>query len=326
MRQKIYNQKERFINISDNVGLHIFKNEVGYADGIYNVTDKQLELVYALVNPTDLAATNSKILPLDGVEYTILKLNNLEDAMDNGTKLIAAWTEALMKSTATGLKHNIIVPPATYHSNLDFIFSGNNVNIISLTGEADIKFTRNVTIDSFNGLFKGLNTYESNKYIRLDDLCTIDTTFINCKGGAESFQTYSGNSSCTFKNCYAGNNSYGYNDSSGYYEDCIGENDCFGSAETSTPHYSSGTYIRCKGNSYCFGNSSTGIYIDCEALEYSFGLVQCDGTYTRCSAGYSFGAMGGAGQLGSAYYCISAYPGSFNIAKKLYCIRDGAAI
>lgn len=165
----------------------------------------------------------------------------------------------------------IVVGSGTYSFtlNVDTQF----IDIISLTGECDIKLT-------------GINVSVNDVYLRGIDVGVDPFTLssnspllvaVKCKGGDNSFgsNNYDFPISGTFIDCSAGVYSFGTN----YYE----------------ANGSSGTFIRCTAQGYSFGRDiATGLFIDCKSGDNSFGggayRGDATGTFIRCTAGNdSFG-------------------------------------
>jgi hypothetical protein len=188
---------------------------------------------------------------------------------------------------------SVIVATGRYSFDLDFVVDSEYVSIVSLTGNTDVLFTGNGTINVIgNGAkVKGINLQDKPFKIATNlNLIVVE----NCEVGRYSF---GGNDiqnpiniSGTFKNCKAQSESFGlYGDASGVFENCIADYGSFGNLGTA-----SGTFINCKGGSECFGYNgiASGVFTNCVGSDYSFGgLGNASGIFTNCVGGNnSFGS------------------------------------
>ena len=82
MRRKLYNQRERHIYLSDNEGLHLFKDEPNKVDGIYMVTTEGDELITAINDSPNQNGTNYVMVYGTGTPT------------ENGAELLAAYEAA----------------------------------------------------------------------------------------------------------------------------------------------------------------------------------------------------------------------------------------
>lgn len=326
MRQKIYNQKERFINISDNVGLHIFKDEVGYVDGIYNVTDKQVELVYEFVRAKDFYET------LNGTNY--LMVYGVGTPEENAAELQAAYNEAKkmprhLRTFSSGdsieiykgqtfvnssipITHVMVAnsnysgaialaPIGTFsridsQSGLDAALA-RRVSVIVAPGEYNFGASNSFTLNTARIDIKSL----TGKKDVLINSVSVSSDYVYVSGvncGTGRFLVSDALPNIIIENCEGGIGSFGgeqYNgvDTSGTFIDCIGGDYSFGSYGTA-----SGKFTRCIGGDYSFGTEGTltGYFEDCESGDYSFGengLINSNATFIRCKGGIeSFGKSG----------------------------------
>lgn len=326
MRQKIYNQKERFINIGDNVGLHIFKDEVGYVDGIYNVTNKQAELVYQFVSPKDFyeILNGTNYLMVYGVGTPTENAVELQAAYDEAKKMprhigtfspgdsIEIYKGQTFVNSAIPITH-VMVANSNYSGAISLApigtFSGSysqsaldaalarRVSVIVAPGEYDFGTSNSFTLNTARIDVKSLTGRKDvliNSVLVSSDYVYVSG--INC--GTGRFIVSDALSNIIIENCEGGDNSFGgeqYNgiNASGTFIDCIGGDYSFGSYGTA-----SGKFIRCIGGDYSFGTEGvlTGYFEDCKGKDYSFGtnsLINLNATFIRCKGDLeSFGTGG----------------------------------
>jgi hypothetical protein len=130
---------------------------------------------------------------------------------------------------------------------------------------------------------------------------TLAGTFINCKGGSNSFAGSSGGAqtaSGTFINCEAGANSFGGgftgNVSSGIFVNCtVGNNQGFSTSGTA-----SGTFTDCEGGGNAFGGTP-------------FPASTASGTFTNCIGGSNAFGGGGSGTATGKFYQCRLTSGTF---------------
>ena len=263
-------------------------------------------------------------------------------------------TLEILVSTITYNVINVIVAPGKYSFTSDFLVDTEYVNIVSLTGNADVLFTGEGTINvtASDILLKGINVQDKPFTIATNlDLLVVE----DCVGGQYSFggdgETNPINVSGTFKNCITGDYSFGYKgvatgifenciagiwsfgadgQATGTFINCVGSGDSFGRSG-----YASGTFINCKARdtSFSFMGNAIGVFDNCVAGASSFGAGDssvpgqsvASGTFTNCvSDGYSFGSY----QIASGVFtnCIGgeysfAGPFSGTLSGKLYYCR-----
>lgn len=203
-------------------------------------------------------------------------------AIDNGIELQEAYNLAkqIVGLSATN-RYKIIVGTGKYEIPGQFVINTQYIDIVSLTGDADVEFANGIDVTANNVYLKGLKTPLSFKLGDNLNLLVCE----NCEGGSQSFCGYIsanpyGIASGTFINCYALDNSFG-----SYIN---------GSA--------AGKFINCKAGVESFCNPS-GILTNCEAKSSGF-LGYASGTITSCVAGqYSYGNSYPGGLTGKLFYC-----------------------
>ncbi|MFT3753680.1 MAG: hypothetical protein QM800_12680 [Paludibacter sp.] len=268
-------------------------------------------------------------------------------------------TEIQAKST----KITVIVAPGEYKFNINnsFTVDTNCVDIVSLTGNRDIKIN-GLKVSTANVLLKGFDAGEQK--IQIINALDLTTVFDNCIGGVESFSvmddnlggtfincecTASGfnafnsfiNEAARFINCKSVYNSFGYNALAvyGYFENCEAGDNSFASYLNSGLGLVHATFKNCKGGNYCFGSSAkigaNAIFDNCHTGDYGFG--SCDGEYSsellggsfsHCSckeAGFGVNAISNYGRF---FYCKSNYGDiSSQMAvgdRVIFCIENDA--
>lgn len=136
-------------------------------------------------------------------------------------------------------------------------------------------------------------------------------TYINCNGVVEYPATdilgdwfgASGTASGTFIDC----NAAGTNSFAGGSGTCV----------------ASGTFINCSGDNSCFGKTSSGVFENCKAKNYSFGNTTASGTFTSCVG--TIGGFGGS-LTGKLFFCrltAGLFPTVTGAGRTYYCI-DGS--
>ena len=192
-------------------------------------------------------------------------------------------TEAEAKSVRT----TVIVAPGDYTFETPFQVDAEGIDIVSLTGNADILLS-GINVTANDVYLKGLNcgTNAFNIDNNLDKLkCE------NCIGGDYSFGTDSNFCAGTFIKCVAGNNSFGGSEfSAGHvisgstFINCIGGTGCFGG----NGGYFIGEAINCIGGSDSFGGGDgelSGIVKYCQLTSGTFPTVSGNGHVLYCING-----------------------------------------
>jgi hypothetical protein len=244
-------------------------------------------------------------------------------------------TLEILINTSTYNLVTVVVAPGKYSFASDFIVDAEYVNITSLTGNRDILFTGNGTIEvDVNGiLVKGIDTLDKQFIVGLE---LQNTIFENCGGGQKSFSkrdTYSylgGTIDGTYINCSSKSGGFGeYSFAAGTYKNCVAESGqafgCYGGAI--------GTFIDCSvpdnAQAFGLGGTASGIFENCKAGAESFGGYSgSTGTFRNCVGSYgSFGGQNNGTVIngGRLYYCTmtqGTFPPVSNGGRTYYCI-DG---
>ena len=219
-----------------------------------------------------------------GTEYTTLEI------------LVSAFTYNLV---------TVVVAPGKYSFDTDFLVDTEYVSITSLTGNADVLFTGNGTINvtANDILLKGIDTQDKPFTIATNlDLLKVES----CIGGFYSFVTL-GVASGTFTNCVGGEESFGsYGTASGTFRNCIGNNACFGAGGTA-----SGIFTNCEtifnSSGFANGGTASGTFLNCRAGAFGFGAGgTASGIFKNCISGdksFGDGYEGARILSGKLYYC-----------------------
>ncbi len=259
-----------------------------------------------------LVVQNKTVRSLIGTNYIFV--NGKGNPTENATELQEAYDTAKTKSPSASNKITVVIAPGKYDFGATaFIHDTEYIDIVSLTGEADVYLSstqdgveswhpkRGITVTADNSLVKGINC---------GSLCFVisnlpNSVCVNCKGGNQSFGGTA--ASGTFNNCTGGNDSFGaHGDASGTFNYCTGGQFSFGGAGSA-----SGTFNNCTGGNDSFGgggmSDASGTFNNCTGDDYSFGGAgSALGTFNNCTGGdYSFGGDGGA--PGTFINCIGAY-------------------
>ena len=237
--------------------------------------------------------------------------------VDDNYPIGAGYTTLeILVSTITYNLVTVVVAPGKYSFDTDFLVNKDHINIVSLTGNADVLFTGDGTIDvTVDGIFlKGIDVQDKPFTIATDlDLLRVENcigsdysfggdgeivsgTFTDCIAGGNSFGG-SGNASGTFTDCIAGGGSFGGSGNvsgtaSGTFNNCIGGDYSFGRVAAS------GTFNNCQGGGNSFGNFgiASGTFNNCIGISDSFGSYgTASGTFTDCIG--DFKAFGGGGGI-----------------------------
>lgn len=202
---------------------------------------------------------------------------------------------AIQKPVVSQVKMTLIVAPGEYNFQQEtFVIDHNLVNVVSLTGNADVKLSINqVLITADNILVKGLDVLAGAFKIggSLNNLVVE-----KCKGGYESFNLIVVNSyqqlSSTFTDCVGLDSSFGGASPSSYITGTF--NNCVGTTGAFSPFqgYLNGTFNNCKGTSNAFSPAQGGAYgtfNNCIGMDYSFAGYNSTigGTYNNCVSTYS---------------------------------------
>lgn len=221
---------------------------------------------------------------LEGTQYVFVKADSTDT--ENADELLDFYATAQEMSPSITNRITIVAAPGKYNFPSNFEMNTDYIDLVSLDGNRSIVFNGAGTLFiSTNDTFvKGVDVLTKQFISGTESFA--DITIENCKGGNGSFNT-----SGTYIDCEAGDNSFGYNaTASGRYTNCKAGNNSFGVA-FDTFVQASGTFTNCIAgdNSFGVGVNNTG---------------QASGTFTNCrGGGNSFGG-GAKGILsGKLYYC-----------------------
>jgi hypothetical protein len=285
---------------------------------------------------------------LEGTNYVYVAGNGTSE--ENGEELKVAYDLAKTMLPSATNRITVIVAPGNYKFLTKFVMDTEFIDLVSLTGNADVIFDLNVEdpfefdddtydvltisecllIDVDNVYVKGIkgkfylspnfNNYwgEGEDYI-LPIQVSNDLNIIveNCVGGPFSFGgdfTFGLNSiivSGTFINCQGNESSFGsHGIASGIFTNCKGSYLSFGGG-----NIASGIFTDCVSSSDgSFGGYgiANGTFINCQGNESSFGSNNtASGIFTNCTGNsMSFGGNGGIAS-GTFNNCQSLGYGSF---------------
>jgi hypothetical protein len=240
---------------------------------------------------------NGIVIPggIEGSSYIYVKGDS--DPVSNVIELINAYNTAKSatpygNALSDSNRFTVIVGAGTYttHNHTPITFDTSFVNVVSLTGNADVLITWGLSIESpehcdFVGLNCGNQAFTIVNGIQVNYL-----KFTNCKGGDKSFgSSISGTvveiNNSYFLNCSTidsgnGDNSFGGAITGNTYENCKSGTYSFGCMQDSGNDYSieNNTFINCTANGYSFlyytNNGSIYInyntFINCTSTTSSF--------------------------------------------------------
>jgi hypothetical protein len=270
---------------------------------------------------TEISNSGASATPFEGTNWSFVYGNGSHTA--NATQLQTAYTSAKTKTpngsplSATN-RFTIIVGSGYYSFSSNFVMDAQYIDIVSLTGNADVIFSGLGTLSvTANDVFiKGIDVTTKNLTLATnlgsfvaENCIGGDNSFggglasaglfTNCTGGESAFGGgATGVASGTFVNCTGGAKSFGGfgGEANGTFTNCVGGQYAFGGGGGN----SIGTFINCTGASYSFGGggggTASGTFTNCNGLVESFGggsLGLCSGTFTRCIGTTS--AFGGDG-------------------------------
>lgn len=283
---------------------------------------------------------------LAGTQYLYVAGNGTPT--ENGDELKAAYTLAQTMSPTSTNRVTVIVAPGKYFAfNHQFEFSTDYIDVVSLTGEADV-FLSGISVGgicyikgmnttqavSLGGTQPGFNLTSSPSAQKIENCVggdysfgaggNVHGTFINCIGGDYSF-----GSNIKFSTFPAGITDLGLGDISGIFIDCFGGIGSFG-AYFFQGNNITGTFTNCTstagisfgGSQYGAGNIIiSGLFNNCKSGASGFGFSSncvLAGTFINCQASdYSFGFFSGADASGIFTYCsagIQSFGGLGGIA------------
>ena len=259
-----------------------------------------------------------------------------DDALVYGAQGFETITEAEARATRT----TIIMAPGIYKfgtasigATAKLIHDTTGIDIVSLTGDRDV-FVDGIGVTAQNTYLKGItcNISSSGTQYPFGISTGLDKLICeNCEGGSFSFGFDAVNEMLvpgTFINCKGGSNSFASGGSAlGLFIDCEAGDNSFAANGGA-----SGEFINCKAGGGSFGsnNSAHGIFTNCVGGNASFGGGTgsiAGGVFTNCIGGNgSFGSVGFTS--GSHFYYCQGGPGS-NISGGqvvLYCSVNNSPI
>jgi hypothetical protein len=230
------------------------------------------------------------LFDLDGSSYIYVKGDS--DKVSNAVELINAYNIA-KTSTPYGMplsdvnRFTVIVGAGTYTTYTGGLitFDTSFVNVVSLTGNADVLITWGLSIESPESCdFVGLNC-GNQPFTLVDNIPFISLKFTNCKGGDQSFGSsvsgyYVEISNSYFLNCStidsgSGDNSFGGAIIGNTYENCKSGAYSFGCMQDTGTNFNieNNTFINCTANGYSF-------------LYYTFGgeIYITSNTFINCTS------------------------------------------
>lgn len=255
--------------------------------------------------------SGSTPITFEGTNWNFVYGNGSHTA--NATQLQSAFTSAKTKTpngsplSATN-RFTIIVGSGYYQFATNFLVDANFIDIVSLTGNADVIFSGagTIVVSTTNTFLKGIDV--TTKNFTLTNSTPLNNTIIceNCKGGDGSFGENI-DISGTFINCVGGQYSFGGNtlgSASGVFTNCTGGTASFGGFGG----IASGTFNNCVGGQYSFGGgggTADGIFTNCIGTNFSFGTSgSASGVFKNCKGiNESFGGGSGGTSDGTFINC-----------------------
>jgi hypothetical protein len=255
---------------------------------------------------------------LEGTQYTYVYGNGTPT--ENATELQNAYTAAkAISGLSVTNRFKIIVGTGKYELSGQFDIDTQYIDIVSLTGDADVEFTNGINVTANDVFLKGLKTtlpfeLATNLNLLVCENCKggdlsfgsgfgseLSGTFTNCVGGDGSFSLF-GNCSGIFTNCIGGVLSFSgmAGNASGVFINCVGGDGSFGANEIA-----SGTFTNCVGgySSFGSGGAASGTFTNCVGREDSFGggsSITGKLFYCRLTSGTFISVSSG----GRTYYCV----------------------
>jgi hypothetical protein len=294
-----------------------------------------------IINNVSYVINVTNISPSFGLEFT-------------GLPSGLSFTSISLVKTVV-VKMTLILAPGEYDLNgQQLVVNDNLVNIISLTGNADVKligvssFVAAMRIIANNILVKGIEAVGS--YILIGDglnnlvvenckggaysftswypNSNISGTFNNCIGGSDSFASYGGNLSGTFNNCIGGSNSFSpmQGQLSGTFNNCKGDNSSFSPMQGNI----FGTFNNCTGGSNSFtGSGLYGTFENCKAEVASFTANSIFAVFNNCEAtsnsftGFNFNSE--LNNCKAGFNSFNCYPGENLSGTFTDCVAGGVS-
>jgi hypothetical protein len=254
---------------------------------LFHWTDGKMVEIFRSFSKTQLS--------IGGTLYSYVAGNGTPT--QNATELQNAYNAA---KTIVGLSNTnrfkIIVGTGKYQLPAQFLVDTQFIDIVSLTGDADVELLNGINVTANDVFLKGLVSGLKSVLQSFQIASNLNLLICeNCIGGRDSFGGF-GTASGTFTNCTGGNYSFGGGGTaSGTFTNCTGGNYSFGGFSTA-----SGTFTNCTGGDYSFGSfggTASGTFTNCTGGNSSFGGYQgtASGTFTNCTGGnFSFGGFGTA--------------------------------
>jgi len=247
-----------------------------------NGNDKRIVLINASSDVKVISYT-----PIAGTNY--INVYGTGTPAANAAELQAVYDLAQTltpngAALSTSNRIKIVVSPGTYTFTTPFVVDAEFIDIVSLTGDADVMLD-GINVTANDVYLKGLNT-GAEAFTIATNLSSLICE--NCIGGDSSFG-YGVIVSGTFTNCTGGINSFGYaNVASGVFTNCTGGDGSFGGDTGDITGVASGTFTNCIGGMASFGGYSS----------------VASGTFTNCIGGqYSFASDTGGTLTGKLYWC-----------------------
>ena len=263
-------------------------------------------------SPQKLVATEQ----LRGQNYIVVYGKN-QTPQQNGFELISKYNFAKVvnpygQPKSDTNRFTIFVAPGQYEFSVtDLDLDTPYIDIVSLSGEADVFITSNVSGIPFTVLtsdikLKGFNLGTQAIFINSS---YGNNYFENIIGGESNFSNdfSNGDIAGNFKNCIGGNYSFGdsdYNQTvySSTFENCTAGDWSFGYSV-----YNS-NFKNCTAGSYSFSRTNgttqilNSVFNNCTALEGSFGNYIENSTFLNCKADYnSFGMTSDINMVSEIY-------------------------
>jgi hypothetical protein len=288
-----------------------------YSYAVSSVVENAGVYTVLFTNPSNLYefsfGTNNVII--NNIPYTIIvtAISSSFGMQFTGLPSGVSFT-SIAKVVTENVKVSLVLAPGQYDfQQQNFVIDDSLVNVVSLTGNADvILLTNQMIITANNILVKGIDVFEGTIKIgsSLNQLVVE-----KCKGGLYSFSTinFYENLSSTFNDCVGGFSSFGNTgmNMSGTFNNCIGGNSSFSPFQGSL----NGTFNNCIGGDSSFAPSQgslSGVFNNCVAKSSSFGTVSGNtflgGTFNNCVAMFnSFISSGNYGLFNNCQAQNSSY-------------------
>lgn len=273
---------------------------------------------------TENKKINTAFLPnspsLEGTNYVFVQGNGTP--LENGTELLAAYNAAKTMSPSSSNRITVIVAPGEYKLVDTFVMDTEFVDLVSLTGNADVVLDKSLPSSYNNDPFQfTLSPYD---IVDISPCIIVLNNNIFIKGvsskryDSANWDLFEGNGELYLLPIIITENLPNV-----ILENCIGGQFSFGSDVDfgSNNLTDSSTYINCKAATYSFASNAeaSGTYINCSVIEEylvpnsfsgafgAFGVAS--GYFYNCSGGSNSFASGG---IASGYFQnCNAYIGAF---------------